>query len=117
MKLILVLSISFASLRGDSHKKVGSGKYGKSKYGTEAEPEFKAEHAYGKESAEPEPIYGAESNNGKGSRESTYGGESQGEKGLSFVSQWDPLLPDDICRQDRYEAWMALQQKGEAAFA
>ena len=55
MKLILVLSISFASLRGDSHKKVGSGKYGKSKYGTEAEiksgtsePEFKAEHAYGK---------------------------------------------------------------------
>merc|ERR1712108_52787 len=37
--------------------------------------------------------------------------------GLSWVHQWDPLLPDDLCRQDRYKAWMALQMKGLPEYA
>jgi len=68
---------------------------------------------------EPKPSEGpipaeSEGNTDSHQKEATETGDKYKENGLSWVHQWDPLLPDDLCQQDRYKAWMALQLKGLA---
>jgi len=77
MQLVLVLSISFASLSLGKRQKHWQ----------------EQEHGHTKGEQEQEERHTKE-------------------KGLSWVSQTDPLKPDDLCLQDRYKAWQALQNYG-----
>jgi len=88
MQLFLVLSVSFATTAGYKTKKAAT-KYGQ-KYQVQVEEKEK-----------------------EGSIEES----EQSEKALSWVHHWDPLLPDDLCIQDRYKAWFALQTRGLARHA
>ena len=102
MQLVLVLSISFASL--------SLGKRQKPKMEQEQEQEQEHGQTKGEQEQEERHTKGVSQlkikwmvDDGNSTNQTQFIPFCS-EKGLSWVSQTDPLKPDDLCLQDRYKA-------------